>query len=330
MKHGEFFDELLGKINPDDEAVGYAQEAHTRVRANLEQDEAFSQYVTGSFLYGSYKRQTAVGDIKDVDVVVLTNFDINDPENTPAKVLRKLKAALARCYDDPENPAYQRRSIRVNDPLPEHIDIELTLDIIPAVPLDGDDQPLWVPDREQQKWIQSHPKGHLSYISGLNADDCSGGKFVPLVKLMKWWWKYQCQLRQPKVERPKPKGFWVECLTAEHFDPAQTSYAEHFVTVLANISTKYSQPTYVPQLTDPGLPTQTIKTNMELAEFQVFMNAVDECLDMARRALEEADSARSLELWQAIFGDAMSEATRSQLIARIPAVRPQGAKPWGY
>lgn len=304
MKHVKLFNIFLSNINPDVAAVAYAQEAHTRVREALVADDKFKQYVTGSFLYGSYRRYTAVGDIKDVDVVVLTNFDINDPEATPAKVLRKLKAALARCYKDPENPEYQRRSIRVNDPLPDKPNAELTLDIIPAVALYGEDNALWVPDREQCQWIQSHPKGHLRYVNNLNSDEHSKGRFVPLVKIVKWWWKYQCTVRQPKVVRPKPKGFWVECLTAENFDPKQVSFAEHFIVTLENILGKYgSSPIYVPTLNDPGLPTQTIKTDMDIDEFKVFMTTVDECLTKAKQALAEEDPVTSSVCWREIFGD---------------------------
>jgi hypothetical protein len=328
LKHTAFFDTLLSDINPSQEAISYAQEAHERVRSALEQDEKYGKYVLGSFLYGSYKRRTAVGDIKDVDVVILTDYDITDPENTPSKVLRKLKAALARCYDDPENPEYQRRSIRVNDPLPEHSDSELTLDIIPAVALQGKDNPLMVPDKEQKIWVESHPKGHLSKVSELNADDCSRGMFVPLVKIMKWWWKYQCQLRQPKVVRPKPKGFWVECLTAENFDRSMTTYADHFIKVLENVSSKYHNPSFVPMLADPGLPWKTIQTSMELPDFKVFMTAVDESLELARRARDD-EGATSSELWNTIFGLDQDSAAKDNLIKSIPNIRPQGTKPWG-
>ena len=208
-KLNSLFDRFLSNIEPDEDAVAYAQEAHKPVRDFLENDEKFGEFVENTFLYGSYRRHTAVGDIKDVDIVVLTNFDPESEEHTPQKVLRKLKAALARHYDDPENPEYQRRSIRINDPLPERSDVSMTLDIIPAVAPNGDDAPLLVPDREVKAWVQSHPKGHIKATSELNRQEYSGSKFVPLVKMMKWWWKYQCQVRQPDLERPKPKGFWI-------------------------------------------------------------------------------------------------------------------------
>lgn len=302
-KLNPLFEQFLKNIEPDEEAVTYAQEAHKPVRDFLQQDSAFGKYVEGTFLYGSYRRHTAIDDIKDVDIVVLTNFDTDDKANTPQKVLQRLKAALARYYDDPENPEYQRRSIRINDPLPNHPSVSMTLDIIPSVAPHGDDKPLLVPDREVQVWIQSHPKGHIKATSDLNADKYSGGRFVPLVKIMKAWWKYQCAERQPDVERPKPKGFWIECLSAEMFDPKQTFWADHFIAVLTNIVKQYDGVTEAPQLRDPGLVDQVIHTSMTLEEFSVFYTAAKECLALAIAARDHEDEVESSSLWRDIFGD---------------------------
>jgi hypothetical protein len=301
-KLNDLFDQFLSNIEPDDEAVAYAQKAHQPVRDYLKEDTEFGQYFVASFLYGSYKRHTIVGEIKDVDIVVLTNFDPRSEENTPQKVLQKLKTTLARYYQDPENPEYQRRSIRINQPLPNK-NTEMTLDIIPAVVITGEDDPLMVPDGEQKEWISSHPKGHIKHTTDLNKEEYSQGRFVPLVKIMKWWWKYQCSIRQPKVERPKPKGFWVECITGENFDRNQQDWADHFIVVLKNISAKYSYISQVPQLQDPGLPGQTIKTSMNLDEFKVFMGAVSDSLKLAILARDEPDEPKSSKLWQKIFGE---------------------------
>ncbi len=297
------FEIFLSNINPNDATVDYAQAAHKPVRECLEKNDKFEEYVEGSFLYGSYKRHTAVGDIKDVDIVILTNFDISSEDNTPQKVLRKLKAALARCYDDPENPQYQRRSIRIDEPLPDNDGVEMTLDIIPAVVVTDKDEPLRVPDRVVKEWIWSHPKGHLAYTTRMNSDDHGKERFVPLVKMMKWWWKYQCELRQPDAERPKPKGFWVECLTGENFDTDQHDWADHLIAVLQNVADKYTDADEVPELQDPGLDGQTIKTNMTLKEFEIFMEAVNESLELAMLARDASDNLKSSEIWRDVLGE---------------------------
>lgn len=313
------FNEFLGKIEPDDKAVKYAIKAHEPIREYLESDESFKENVIDTFLYGSYKRHTAVGEIKDVDIVVLTNFDVNNKENTPNNVLKKLKASLTKFYKDPENPEYQRRSIRINDPLPEE-DTEMTLDIIPAVPVDKNDGILWVPDREVKSWVQSHPNGHIENTTTLNSDEYSQGKFVPLVKIIKWWWKYQCSVQIPDTERPKPKGFWLECLTAENFDLNQKTWEEHFIALFQNISSKYSNTESVPELVDPGLPEETIKTSMTVDEFKLFMQVLGESLENAQKAFAEPDENESIKLWQLILGEEFSETNKSYLGKKTPSI----------
>ncbi len=121
--------------------------------------------------------------------------------------------------------------------------------------------------------------------------------------MMKWWWKYQCEERQPEVERPKPKGFWVECLTAENFDPAQELWADHFIATLENVLVNYSNATAVPELKDPGLDNEVIKTSMTIEEFCVFLDTVKECLEQAKAARDAEDKVESSEIWRDIFGE---------------------------
>ena len=302
MTSDSAFDTFLTNIEPDKGVKKHAQEAHIRVREHLESDESnFSQYVTGSFLYGSYKRETADGDIKDVDIALLTNFDPNSDDDKPSKVLPKLKKALNQFYKDPEATSYSRKSIQVLDPLPNVEDSSLTLDIIPAIAITTEDDVLLVPDMKEDVWIKSHPKGHLTFTSTLNDKDHGNGKFIPLVKILKHWWKQYLD-----ENYTKPKGFWLEILAGRVFDPSLGTYAEHFTSTLQEISKTYSNYenfTEVPLLDDPGMPGETIKTSMTLKEFVHFMDAVNADLEIAKVAFESDDEDEADTLWHKIFGE---------------------------
>lgn len=294
------FKTFLSNIEPSEEARAYAQEAHKPVRDYLKTDDTFGEFFEKSFLYGSYARHTAVGDIRDVDIVVLTNFDPDNEDHAPKKILRKLKKALTTYYEDTSNTDYNRKSVQVNDPLPDYPEVKMTLDVIPAIALDGDENPLLVPDRQDGIWVPSHPKGHLSHTSKLNGDDCGQGMYVPLVKIMKHWWAYHAPRK-----KTKPKGFWVETLTGEHFDPDKETYADHFIAILESIANKYfyykwmSEP---PLLVDPALPHDTLATSMTLEEFQTFMDTVNDSLELAYQAYD-ADKYEGSEIWNTLFGD---------------------------
>ncbi len=310
MTINNYFDKFLENIEPNKKYKDYAIAAHTKVREYLEsEDSQFSAFVNTSFLYGSYARFTAEGNIKDVDICLIVNFDHTKAENSPSKVLPKLKAALTRLYKDPGATDYQRKSIQVLEPLPEDKETELTLDIIPAILTGSDQEKLLVPDTENDTWVYTHPKAHLEYTSTMNDDKHGKGMFVPLVKIMKHWWKFQSE-----DEKAKPKGFWLEMLTGDVFDPSKKTYAEHFVTVLQGISKKffnYENMTEVPAIDDVGLPGETLKTSMTLGEFVHFMDAVNDTLAIAQEALGSTNIDASIHLWNAVFGDEFPKSEKS-------------------
>lgn len=306
------FENLLKEIEPDDDAKAFAQKAHEPIRDHLAVDDVFGEYFESSFLYGSYKRQTSIIDIKDVDIIVLTKFDPNT--TTPDQALRLLKAAIGRFYEIPNNEEYQTRSIKINHPLPNK-GVEMTVDVVPAIPLNKDAQPLLVPDRDLKKWVTSNPKGHLEKTTQLNSAYVSGGQYVPLIKIMRWWWKYQSKLKKPKEEKCRPKGFMLECMVMETFDPKSKTLGAHFVNVLQNINNKYAKGSGVPRISDPGLPGEILTTGMSSQEFDFFLDVVKETLPIAQAALQERDEAKSLVLWQKVFSEKFNASVSKSLQA---------------
>ena len=82
------FEELRTAIEPGKARKEEARRADDPVREHLESHESFSEHHVATFLYGSYRRRTATCNIKDVDLVVVTNFTDDDPIN----MLNALKA----------------------------------------------------------------------------------------------------------------------------------------------------------------------------------------------------------------------------------------------
>src|SRR5205823_1837797 len=70
----------------------------------------------------------------------------------------------------------QRRSVRLQL---NHLDI----DVVPAIDESGD--LIKIPDRKDGEWITSAPKRHSSIATAVNQS--RGGKFKPVVKLLKYW-----------------------------------------------------------------------------------------------------------------------------------------------
>lgn len=338
QKMSPYFEKLRRAIEPNPERKKEAQEADDPVRDHLEAHECFADRHVTTFLYGSYKRSTAVGDIKDVDIVVVTNYTL---DHDPVEVLGDLKDALAELYDEPEL-AEQRRSIRIDRPLPDVSDSELTLDVIPAIYQDEDDPdgPLWVPDRDKKAWIPSHPKGHIQRASDLNAQSHQERAFVRLAKMMKSWWKYQFEKRKDNVanHERKPKGFWIEVMTGEYADLTKESYPEMIVALLEAALEAFKgfrTTRVIPQLPDPGLRDYSdpdyrhIKTSMDEDEFDFFLNALEESLGWAREALNAKSEYEASKLWRTFFGDAFPPAPDDRASSSLltPAAVPAATFP---
>lgn len=309
MELPSYFVKYLREIQPKRANRERAIQLHTTLRDRLEKakDDTFSSWYSGSFLYGSYIRNTAIHPIKDVDVCLLLDMEIDN--YTPEQVVRRLKNVLEELgYED--KTAYQRRSIR--------IDMSgTTMDAVPVVPIDGEDAVLHIPDRALKEWIHTHPKAHMEAATQINKS--CGKRYIPLVKIVKAWYRYQAKEKR-EIERPKPKGFTLEVLVAHYQDSDAPTYAEAFVNFLQNLinacGMQLKQGIF-PEVPDPGLPGEYLKVTFEPDEAKLFVGIVEESLDLAKRALAAETIGESAELWRDVFGNRFPEAPLAAKSMRV-------------
>ena len=174
MEMNSYFEGLLANIEPDPNNVKLAKKSHEEIRDFLAKDEEISKANPETFLSGSYARETAVNDIKDVDIILIIDLDrsITEPEVTLAWV----QASLQNNYSEVTR---QGRSVNVVN------DKEFSLDVVPATPISNRAGPLWIPDREAKAWVATHPKAQITFSSERNK--ATGGYYVPLIKIIKYW-----------------------------------------------------------------------------------------------------------------------------------------------
>ena len=129
-----YFTDFLTGIRPTNKQKEAYQAAHQTLRDRLTEDSDTKELVITSFLQGSYRRATAVrpkGKHRpDVDVIVVTNIDCDDPRNTPDAAVKLFVPFLDRHYKDHHKP--QNRSIAITDG-----DVDLDL-VITARPTETD------------------------------------------------------------------------------------------------------------------------------------------------------------------------------------------------
>jgi hypothetical protein len=286
------FTNFLQDIEPSPTTKSDAGTGHTNLRKYLKEDETFKKVHVTDFLSGSYKRDTAIrpkskeGDVArpDVDIIVVTNHTKNDD---PQEVIDLLYDTLQPKYSTIRK---QARSVGIKT---DKVDI----DVVPIIAPNGMDGTLYIPDRKKEDWLETNPPKHTSWTTEVN-QDC-GGRFKPLVKLMKWW-----RRENPTIAK-KPKGFVIECIVAECMDRDETQYGELFVGMLESIVDKYAWYIglgMVPHIDDPGVPGNSVTSGMTFAAFEGFYNKVKVHAEIGRKALNETDKEKSLKLWREIFG----------------------------
>lgn len=296
MKLNDCFDRFLtDTIEPKDDAK-LAKESHKEIRDFLAGDKDYKDRHTDTFLAGSYRRETAVKPIKDVDIIVITTAD--DTKEKPVDVLNELKAVLDKKYKTKTTP--QRRSIRIERE-------GMMLDVVPTAPRNGDKKPLRIPDREQKEWRWTHPKRHIDRTSELNDaardSDTDRGRYVPTVKLTKKW-------KSVQSKDARPKGFFLEVLVGEHHDPDARDWADCFIAFLESFVAEHGDfedgddlPTWDdPGLVDEDVDDTSLHTALTSAEFARFVTTAKKSLDTAKRARDSKDVDESVKLWREVFG----------------------------
>lgn len=296
------FINFLRDIEPSPTTKGNASEGHTKVRKYLREHQSYKHYHIETFLSGSYKRDTAIrpktkdGEVArpDVDIIVVTNHTLSDD---PQEVIDLLYDTLKTEYSTIRK---QNRSVGIQTD-------KVDMDVVPIIAPDGMEGTLYIPDRKKQDWLITNPPKHTSWTTEVNQD--SGGRFKPLVKLMKWW------RRENKTIAKKPKGFVIECIVAECMDRQQTQYGELFVGTLEKIVEKYAiwvTLGHVPPIGDPGVSGNFVTDGMSFAAFEGFYNKVKAHAVIGREAINEEDAEKSIKKWRTLFGERFPKSGTTQ------------------
>lgn len=290
-----YFDRFVSNVEPTDERMAAVASAHGVLREHLVEDADLAHPVLETFLSGSYRRETAVQPIKDVDVmVVLDGYEGSDVSDfpTPSAVFSDLKAALQTFYENVEL-ADQRRSIGVTLP-----DDDIVLDVVPAIAPDGFDSTLYVPDRERSQWLHSNPKAHIANATDVN--DQSGGKFKPVTKAFKWW-------RSRLDENRRPKSFLLETLISAEVVLDGENAADCFVRTLDQLVDRCALDIgegRVPFVEDPGAPGDNLSVSCgwTFADARWFLEQLRVAQSNVKKAVAAATKSESVACYRAIFG----------------------------
>ena len=340
-----YFSDFLAEIRPNEEQKKAYKEGHQTLRERLTTDKDTAKLVVSTFLQGSYRRATAVrpeGQHRpDVDVIVVTNIDSDDPSNTPDRAVEMFTPFLDRHY--PGQHKRQNRSVAITV---DGIDLDF---VITAKPVENDrrllvtdavksfETPEDIADwRLNEKWIApGHRFGRYEEALKKAAEEpewrsdplkipdreLQSWELTHPLEQIRWTWQKNGECNSHYVNVVKalkwwrrtqhpsskyPKGYPFEHIVGDTCPSAIQTIADGVALTLEEIKVRYAsdiQNRRVPYLPDRGVPSHSVLHRLSFDDFHAFYDQCSMAADTARKAVEEEDVAASVERWRSLFGD---------------------------
>lgn len=297
------FNDFLSNIEPSKTTVSYISSIQANLRAYLKNHEDYKDVHVDTFLSGSYAKHTAIrpatGDKKrDVDIIVVTSYSSN---TSSADVLTELKDVLSQ-KDIYNSATIQRHSVGIEMG-------GISVDVVPVIVDEEDDQLYYVGDRDTGKWSMTDPKGHKTWSTEVNKDN--NNEYKPLVKILKWWRRVNC----PESKK-YPKGITLEKIIADNLGDSSLSTEDFLIETMQNIIAAYKED-YADQGINPVIedPSDKITGNDLLSsystvDFSSFIDNINEHL-----SLLNSDGITN-DTWRKILGSEFpSDTTTSSNVA---------------
>ncbi|WP_429086394.1 SMODS domain-containing nucleotidyltransferase [Brassicibacter mesophilus] len=152
-------------------------------------------------------------------------------------------------------------------------------------------EPLLIPDREAEKWDETHPLEQIRWTVEKNKN-CNS-HYINVVKALKWWRKTQ----YPDVKHPK--SYPLEHLIGDCCPDGINSVAEGIVLTLEKIVAEH--PTK-PFLADRGVPEHDVFERITDDEYSDFYDTVCDAAIVSREAFDCTELYDSVCKWRELLG----------------------------
>ncbi|MDD5455114.1 MAG: hypothetical protein PHW62_06440 [Candidatus Ratteibacteria bacterium] len=285
------FDDFRSRIEPSEKEKSAISASHLRLRSILENSTDIN--VIGSFLTGSYIRETMIKPLNDVDFFVQVHY--KDHQNdTPTQLLQKLSRVLKRAY--PSTP------ISIIPPCVVVRFDYCRFEIVPAIGITDNEEKFKIPTNISKAivgWQFTYPRIPDNWMTLENKK--ADGLFKPTIKMLKRW--------RDSHEIPL-KSFHLEMLTQmafKNYNQEISNYAQGVLAFFVNSRALFGYFQSTPFIREPGNTGEYVDQYLydNRSKLASVRNSLKTYCDYAERAYECMDmgSAGSAKrLWQKIFG----------------------------
>ncbi len=292
--------DTVAHLIPDSEVQRYARAPSASTVSSVStfqeaiRDALGTEYET--FLQGSYKNDTSVRDLNDVDIVALRKYTVStvfSEERYPTSVswndiFAEVRARLEAAQRFRGKISYGDKCVKVN--------AEWKADVVPAVRIRRYDQdPVAIYSFREAKERKNFPRVH--YENGVEKHQQTGETFKPVVRMFKRW----VENHWPSDATVAP-SFYVESLIYNvPNDRFESDLATAFFRVGYWIE-KNVTPTSPPVVSSVAKDKDIlVDSEWKLANFARFHTQLVTATSLVATALKASTQADAVRYWRAAF-----------------------------
>lgn len=301
------FNSFLSNIEPSKSTVEYISSVQNNLRSYLRSHEKYKEIHIDTFLSGSYAKHTSIRPAasdkkRDVDIIVVTSYSLTSDSK---KVLYELRDVLL------EKSVYKTATVQSHS-----IGIEMgsiSVDVVPVIVCEDDDQLYYVGDSETGSWTITDPKGHKAWSTDVNLSNNS--EYKPLVKIFKWWRRVNCP-----DDVKYPKGITLEKIVADNLGDSTLSTEDFLIATMQNIISAYKED-YVdvglkPIIDDPSekIENNDLLSGYETSDFEGFIRKLSEHAELLN--LEGTENS----VWKKILGTEFPKDSNTSNVSKAACI----------
>lgn len=292
----DHFAHFFSRINPSPSWVERASSQYNSIKRLLESASGEAGKLSPqTFLQGSYRRETAIYAINDIDIVALCKLWYPPSPGggegwNRDRIFGALGDALRAFGPYRDLVTYGPRSMCIK------LDLGIKAEVLPAVfeagNSDPNREPFYIYRPENAKWEKGFARYHQLLLTEKNKQ--TGGNFIPCVKVLK-------HIRSGfQIEAV---SFHIECLLYNvSNDSYRGSPADYINSVLTTISSYSAEAWWnTPIMTPCGDRKLFGGTEWQWESWALFHGLVSRAQAWTAEAVATTDRSRANECWQTVL-----------------------------
>jgi hypothetical protein len=231
------------------------------------------------FLQGSFRNDTAIADVNDVDIVALRMPPRNDDEPIWPREFSLLMEVLRESPSVTSIIEQGDKCIKVRG---TH-----SADVVPAIPggESSTTDPMLIHSIRDNEERPNYPWRH--YLKGVNKQTRTGGTYKETVRILKSWIR-----RHPSLFAP---SFYVECAVHSVDDEQFDRYPPRSFLNVAETLCSYSPHDVV--MSVAGDKNILVDEEWPPSDFRMFQERLQIATNLIRQAMQASRSKKADELW---------------------------------